>query len=155
MTAKEILSNFTGFTCPLFGLQWTPPQLEINVAKDLIIFLEDQRVIYDPLEGEDINLSLTAVHEIRKEVTELLKKTSFHTDISKLLRRLRKRSRDFCSVIENTIKQGSLDTVRHSIFLTELAKLRLDAGTVVGNLSVAYNLDIEDDLSSAIPFKPI
>ena len=52
MTFKQILSRLTGISCPVFGIQWNPPEPEITVAQRVISFLEDRRVLYNPFDLE-------------------------------------------------------------------------------------------------------
>jgi len=154
MKAKEILKVFTGFSCPIFGLQWTPPQYESDVARELIVFLEDRRVLYAPEEDEGADHCRQSVELIREEVTKALQKVSFNSDIAKHLRRLRKQCRTFCDTVGAPNYTTQPNPVQTSILKTQLEALRSEAGKVVGSLSVAYGLDVEDELATTIPFSP-
>lgn len=49
---SEIANRLTGFSTPIFGLQWTPAKLDQDVAREVIVFLEDKRSLYSPYEAE-------------------------------------------------------------------------------------------------------
>lgn len=55
MRFKEVLARLTGFSVPVFGVSWDPPEPEILVARRILAFLEDRRVLFNPqyLEVED------------------------------------------------------------------------------------------------------
>jgi hypothetical protein len=55
MKFERILKNITGISTPIFGIQWNPPVVEINIAKDIILFLEDKRILFNPIDMEDEN----------------------------------------------------------------------------------------------------
>jgi hypothetical protein len=52
MKFQEIISRLTGFSTPIFGAQWNPPELQRVVARRVIAFLEDRRVLFVPSEME-------------------------------------------------------------------------------------------------------
>src|SRR6266511_3858272 len=53
MRFSEIAGRITGFSTPTsFGLQCKPPQVDVDVAREVIVFLEDRRVLYSPYEAE-------------------------------------------------------------------------------------------------------
>lgn len=49
---KDILGRLTGFSTPFIGVSWDPSNTEKDVAKSVIAFLEDRRVLYVPSEVE-------------------------------------------------------------------------------------------------------
>ncbi len=50
MRFSEIANRLTGFSTPIGGLSWQPATLDVEVARRVLIFLEDRKVLYDPLE---------------------------------------------------------------------------------------------------------
>jgi hypothetical protein len=62
---SEIAGRITGFSTPLFGVQWTPPRVDVKVAREVMVFLEDRRVLYSPYEAEVPEHVMSSVFEIR------------------------------------------------------------------------------------------
>ena len=42
----EIANRITGISTPVFGVSWNPPTLDSDIAKKLLTFFEDRRVLY-------------------------------------------------------------------------------------------------------------
>ena len=53
MKFEEIAKLLTGISCPVFGLQWSPTEADCVVARRMIRFLEDRRVLYVPYDVEN------------------------------------------------------------------------------------------------------
>jgi hypothetical protein len=153
MEYKKILKNITGISTPLFGLQWSPPVVESDVARKIIVFLEDRRVLYRPEEDEGADYCRQSVEQIRQMLTDKMPDFSSSGDINRLLRELRAQCRRFCDAIGSQHFPNLPQPVQRSILKRELDKLRLVAGKVVGALSISYGIDVEDELASIIPFK--
>ncbi|WP_407027396.1 DUF6650 family protein [Escherichia albertii] len=52
MKFEQIYKNITGLSCPIFGIQWNAPIIETDEAKKIVIFLEDKRVLFNPVDME-------------------------------------------------------------------------------------------------------
>ena len=153
MEYTKILKHITGISTPLFGIQWNPPVVESDVAREIIVFLEDRRVLYGPEEQEGPSYCRQSVERIRQMLTEKMLRFSSSGEISKLLRDLRTQCRRFCDEIGSPGFPKLARPVQKSILKRELEKLRLVAGKVIGALSVSYGIDVENELASIIPFK--
>jgi hypothetical protein len=54
---KQIINRLTGITMPVFGINWNPPTAHVTVARNVITFLEDRRVLYNPFDDVQIALN--------------------------------------------------------------------------------------------------
>jgi len=52
MRPSEIAKRLTGISTPFGGVSWVAPEAEVAVARRVIRFLEDRRVLYNPSELE-------------------------------------------------------------------------------------------------------
>jgi hypothetical protein len=152
MEYKKILKNITGISTPVFGIQWNPPVVESDVARELIAFLEDRRVLYTPEEREGASYCRQSVEQIRQVLTDKMPHLR-NGEVKKLFRALRTQCRRFCDEIGAPTFPQLARPVQESILKRELENLRQVAGKVVGALSVSYGIDVEDELASIIPFK--
>ena len=76
LKGKELAKRLTGISTPIGGLSWTPPVDERDVAKQLLVFLEDRRALYMPYNLEVSPYVVDSVLEIRQRLTEDLEQIS-------------------------------------------------------------------------------
>src|SRR2546422_3683843 len=99
MKYKEVLSRITGFSVPVFGVSWNPPQPDITVARRVLAFLEDRRVLYNPYDIEVEHDCIHSVIEIRKFLTETIGNLEPKSKLAEHLRAIRAACRTF---VDNT-----------------------------------------------------
>ena len=154
MRAKEILASLSGVSIPIFGIQWQPALPEITIARHLIRELEDRRVLFRDYEAEGPQYCVSSVEHIRSALTDFLKKADESSELYKRLQKMRTACRKFCDEIQKrSVSSGAL-ALQRSVLHRELFRLRSVIGLCVGELSVGYELDVDDELASIIPFKP-
>jgi len=68
----EIASRLTGFSSPIVGVSWNPPEAEVTAARRIIAFLEDRRVLYQPTEMENPAHCVQSVLVVRQGFFEQL-----------------------------------------------------------------------------------
>lgn len=115
-------------------------------------FLEDKRVLYNPVDIEDARHCLLSVIDIREHLTRSITQTGSGKPLNAASRRMRKACREFCDKIGSPSFDTLDSPVQKSLLDRALYSLRTDFGKAIAELSVAYGLDIEDDLASIIPF---
>jgi hypothetical protein len=159
MTYKEIASKITGFSCPIFGVSWNPPKLEIEIATKIITFLEDRRVLYNPYELEEPSHCQESVIRIREFLTEQLYNTDTNSELGKIIRGMRSACRKFLdstqkSPFRKEIERGArihLSMGMTMEFYSGIGELRGTIGILIGKLLVMFGLDCESDLLKIIP----
>ena len=152
MKFERIYKNITGLSCPIFGISWQPPIIEVDEAHKLIVFLQDKRVLFNPMEMEAEQHCVMSVIAIRDELTQTLQSLPRKSLIAKSVTRMRKACHDFSNVLGHPNFNTLDDQVRVSILMRQLIKLREKFGVSVAELAVAHGLDVEDDLANIIPF---
>lgn len=152
----EIVSRVTGFSVPIFGIQWSPAEAERTVARRVLAFLEDRRVLYAPSEMEVPHHCVESVFRIREFLTEELGRLSATTDIASSLRAMRAACRKFLTVVEADDRRIILFGAQQNhyaswVFNGAIGELRGVFGVHVAMLAVKHGLDVEDDLASILP----
>jgi hypothetical protein len=136
--------NGIGISTPIFGfsVNWNPPEPAKNVAREVIIFLENRRVLYNPYFLESYSHCLDSANQMRDFLTDKITKAP-SDDLEKHLRAMRKACINFVQLL----------TQRHPHqFIGEgLGELRATLGLHIGILAAQYGIDIEDDLAAIIP----
>jgi len=137
------------------GVNWNPPRFEVDIASDLMTFLEDRRALYNPLEMEVPSYVIDSVREIRQHLTEDIQKIDRGSELTNVLRAMRVACRKFMDV---GMRRGMRGPVEHGTtgydvmwLMSALMDLQTVFGTCIGELCTRYGLDIEEDLASIVP----
>ena len=155
MKFKEILKHITGITTPIFGISWNPNNTERDHAREVIAYLEDRRVLYDPCEIEISEHCVDSVIQIRVFLTKKIGEISDDSELSVSLRAMRAACRkylDRMGVKNDLILFGAHRTFNNRWELHSfIGELRGVLGIHIAKIAVAYGIDVESDLASIIP----
>jgi hypothetical protein len=157
MKFREIASRVTGISVPIFGVQWNPPEAECAVARRVIAFLEDRRVLYVPSEMEVPHHCVESIIRIREFLTSELGQLDSTSKISLSLRAMRAACRKFLTTVQADDGRRIIEFGAHQghyaswIFNGAVGELRGVFGIHVASLAASHGLDVEDDLSSIFP----
>lgn len=152
MKFERIYKNITGLSCPLFGVQWNAPAVEADEAKNIILFLEDKRVLFNPANMEDSSHCAQSVIQIRNELTRVLQTLPSNSNLAKSMKCMRRACQGFSDKLGHPKFSQFELPVQASLLERELFKLRAKCGVSVAEMAVAYGVDIDDGLASIIPF---
>lgn len=160
MRPSEILSRLRGFSTPVGGLSWEAPEAEAAVARRVIRFLEDRRVLYNPSELEQPQHCVISVIEIRRFLTTELGNLT-DGDLASRLAAIRSACRKFLDA--SRYPDGRPMPIPHGmyhggysewVFATALGELRGVVGILVAEMAAQYDLDVEGNLVSILPSDP-
>lgn len=152
MKFKKIAESITGVSCPYFGVSWTPPKFESTTAGEILVFLEDKRVLYRDFDVEMPQQSIYSVNEIRNYLTEHLQKLDAASELGKSVKDLRLACRKFVNTVEDDRLNNSNQVIQTAVFNRALQDLRKTFGKNIAKMSLSYGLDVEDDLATIMPF---
>lgn len=156
MHFKEIFKRINGISIPFFGVSWNPDNTERDVARQVITFLEDRRVLFNPTEMEVPIQCVESVIQMRQFLTSKISMVNEDSELSKSLRAMRASCRKF---LDNTGYPDG-DIIRFGanrehyaswVFNGAVGELRGVFGYHVAKIAVAYGIDVEDDLASILP----
>jgi transposase-like protein len=88
MRFSEIAGRLNGVSTPIFGVSWTPPVSDVAVAREVIIFMEDKRVLYSPSDVEVPDHCVQSVIDMRRFLTEILGRGGLNDELTGPLRRV-------------------------------------------------------------------
>lgn len=148
---KKLAKSLTGFSTPLFGVSWNPPETDREIAGELITFLEDRGVLYNPIDIEDPMYVNQSLFEVRKELTSMLQRIGDNPEISPHLRAMRAACRKHLN--EVGARRISPRSRRGLEFFTALGELRAVFGIHIAQLAVKYGIDLEEELASMLPIE--
>lgn len=145
---KNLIKRLTGFSTPIFGISWDPPESERDIARKLIIYLEDKRVLYYPFDMEDPQYVVSSILEIRKYLTKTLQNLSEDSQLFSHFRSMRSACRKFLDYFDKS-KLGPRFYYLES--LTKLGELRAIFGFNLAQICVKYGIDINSELATILP----
>jgi hypothetical protein len=169
---SEIANRLTGVSTPIFGVSWTPPVLDVDVARDLLTYLEDRRVLFDPPMVEIPEWCVESVLETRSFLTEKLGQGGVAEELADVLRAMRASCRRFLATVSPGRERGVLVPERLQLdreatpadmigggwidwtFNQALGELRGAFGIHVAQLAVRYGLDVREPLAAILPLEP-
>ena len=159
MTFKEIANKITGISIPIFGISWTPAKLEIDVAKKVIVYLEDKRVLYVIYELESPRHCLNSVIQIREFLTTQLFDVDGNSELSTILREMRGTCRNFLNNVQEKYSfnkiSGTIDRelgTENIHFYNAMGEFRIRMGILIAKVLIMYGINCESDLLNIIPF---
>lgn len=154
MRFKEVASRLTGFSVPLFGVSWNPPEPEVAAARRVLAFLEDRRVLFNPYDLEVVGQCIHSVVNIRSFLTEEVGRLSSESKLAEHLRGIRAACRRFLDRVSSgpdSMRRPHYGRSLDSDFLTRLGELRMSVGHRVAAIALMYGLDIEGELADTLP----
>ncbi|MGO9899683.1 MAG: DUF6650 family protein [Solirubrobacteraceae bacterium] len=156
MKFSEILSRLDGISTPIGGVSWTPPESDVAVARRVLVFLEDRRVLYEPYEAEVPNHCVQSVLEIRRFLTDQLAGGGIGEDLSGPLRAIRAACRKFLGDADDRRRGWGFDDAWHGPgpgweFNQTLGEMRGVIGLHVAQIAARYRLDVPDPLAKILP----
>lgn len=157
MTFKEIAARITGLSIPVFGVSWSPPEPEIAVARRVLVFLEDRRVLFNPYHLEVAHECVDSVIDIRRLLTEEIGRLSSESPLAHHLRAIRAGCRKFLDAAAPSPRRGgrSWGGPLGSEFFTALGELRSTVGLHVAALAVMHGLAVEGELAEVLPERDV
>lgn len=155
MKFTEILNRLTGISCPVFGISWNPIEMDRNIARRIIIFLEPRRVLYSAYEYESVCPCIKSVTEIKYYLTNELQQIDEKSELNSYVRAMRNACNKFLAKCPDSkefrcyaCQSGNID---NWIFTSAVGELRGVFGVMIGQIARAYGIDVEDELAQIIP----
>src|SRR3990167_5157710 len=147
MRFKEVVSRITGVSTPILGVSWNPTDSEVAVARRVITFLEDRRVLYVPSEVEVPQHCVNSIADIRRFLTAELGSLASDGQLAKSISAMRSACRKFMTTVkadEKNIMASGWDRGHYAswVFIGALGELRGVVGVHVAIISAAFGLDV-------------
>lgn len=150
----EIANRLNGISCPLFGVQWTPPVLDVQVARRVMAYLEDRRILYNAMAWEEPEHCVASVLEIRRFLTNEIGQLQSSSELVPRLKAIRSAGRKFLDEVQRQRGGRRLIHAHPSGafgFDLALGEFRGAIGPHIAALAVGYGIDVEDDLARVLP----
>ncbi len=147
---RKLISQVNSISTPIGGISWEADKNEREVAQSVIFLLEDRRFLYSPFEYEDYGWVVDSVLELRKQLSESLADDSM-SDASVLEFSIVS-MRAACRAFLSKISQGQDRPMEIGLgAILALGELRAQLGAAILQISVAYQIDLPDELEGILP----
>ena len=150
LKGKQLAKRLTGISTPIGGLTWEPPVDESDMARKLLVFLEDRRVLYMPYDREIGMYVVDSIQEIRDRLTQDLEQISKSSVLGESTAAMRASCRKFLTQTQKPPRR-----VHHygmeGLFWQALGELRAIFGLHIARIACAYDLDVENTLEPILP----
>jgi len=153
LKGKQLAGRLTGISTPIGGLSWEPPVDEREIAKRLLVFLEDRRALFMPYDMEVGGYVIDSILEIRDRLTSDLEQITRSSVLGESISAMRATCRKFLTEVQ--------DDPRHAhhwrwegLIWTALGELRAICGLHVARIACAYDLEVEPQLRAILPPEP-
>jgi hypothetical protein len=149
--------RLTGISVPFGGLQWETVDGDKQIARRVIVFLENRRVLFNAHFVEDERDCVRSALAIREFVTEQLAEARPGATVEGLLRSIRAACRRFVDragrdgVNFHRREGGPTFVLRIDAMSLALGDLRTTVGFAVAALAERFDLVVEDDLAQILP----
>lgn len=150
---KDVVSRITGISTPIFGVSWDPPEPDKNIVRRVLFKLEDRRALFYPYELEVPTWVETSIIEIRRDLSDALGEVDKDSVAGEAFVVMRRACREFLDTAQQLRdeEENYLRGRQYIEYFMALGKLRGIFGIQIARLSVAYGVDIENELSRILP----
>lgn len=142
----------TGLSLPWLGVQWERVPGDKEIAQELIIFLENRRLLFtNGTIGETERHCIESAIQIRSYMTTLISRARVGSDLENSLRAMRAACRRFVASIERNHQRPYYRKERKALLGLALGDLRTLMGIQIAQIARQYDLALEPELARIVP----
>ena len=154
MKFSEIASRLNSIGTPFVSLGWVPAKTDAAIARKVIRFLEDRRMLFNACAEEEPHHCYLSAIEIRKALTEELAEVTEGSDLFKHITGIRAACRRFLDSAPSSEDGFGLHdrySMRSGQFFIALGELRATIGFHVALMAAKWKINVEKDLARVLP----
>lgn len=130
-----------------FGSSWEIDASERKAARQLLTFIEDRRVLFNPVDLEDQRHAEASITEIRGRCTDVISQVDDEASVGHAARAIREACRRFFDNRQGQVRGGPSERD----FILALGELRGRVGQHILAIANDYEMKVEDQLAAVLP----
>jgi hypothetical protein len=145
--------RITGISTPWLGVSWEYRESDADVVRRVFSFLEDRRVLYEPLNAQMFFYAGQSAAEIRQMLTRELGASTVGEQLSESLKAIRaalRRFMDDLDRLEQRERSGLADPQIHDQQVLALGEMRGQVNPMLAFLAEKYRIEVEEELAAAL-----
>jgi hypothetical protein len=159
MKVLEVMRRVKGFSTPIGGIDWDLPIPQRAIARKVVVYLEDRRVLTRSRIGmiavEDRDHCVASIQEIRETLTQILMEPETEDELSESLRAMRAACRRFLNTVGTDHAEWENHPIGHATFGAALGEIRAVFGIQIGIIAARYKIDLPEELAAILPASDI
>lgn len=146
--------RITSIGTPWFGVGWEYRESDADVARRVLSFLEDRRMLYEPLNAQIFFYVGQSAAEIRQMLTQELGAAPVGEQLSESLKAVRAALRKFMDdldKLEQSERSGLTDPLQiHDQQVLALGEMRGRVNPILALLAKKYQIEVEEEFAAAL-----
>jgi DNA-binding transcriptional MerR regulator len=143
--------KITGLSTPWVGVSWVEVDSDADIVRRVFTFLEDRRVLYEPLNAQLFMYVGPSVKDIREMLTKELATPPEAEQLASSLKEIRAALRKLNTDLEAIEHSGLVNPgeIRERQVLA-LGEARGRVNPILATLAAKYETDVEDELAAVL-----
>jgi hypothetical protein len=141
--------RLTGISTPWIGTSWEYCETDADIARRLICFLEDRRVLYESLNAQTFFYVGRSASEIREMLTQELDGVTAEP-LAVLMREARAHLRRFMSELNRIEESGIYEPMTRDQQVLALGEMRGHVNPLIAQIAASYEIEVEEELAAAL-----
>ena len=152
LKGRELAARLIGISTAVGGVDWEPPAEERDRARQVLLHLAEQRVLWDPYDMAIGSFVTQSILDMRERLSGELEGLSRDSVLAEGLRAMRAACRMFLD--ENQSPRSGYGPPYEAQLHSTLGELRALFGTHIARIACAYNLEVDAHLEGILPPEP-
>jgi hypothetical protein len=152
LRGRELAARLVGISTPVGGIDWEPPAGERERAKQVLKYLAEQRVLWDPYDIAIGSFVTQTILDMCERLRHDLKDVPGDSVLGEGLRAMQAACRMFWD--ENRSPRSGYGPPYEAQLHSTLGELRALFGIHIARIACAYDLEVDSHLVGILPPEP-
>jgi hypothetical protein len=149
---RELATRLVGISTPVGGVSWNPPREERDMARQVLVYLAEQRALWDPYDIAIGSFVTQSILDMRERLRRELRGLSTNSVLQEGLRAMQAACRMFLD--ENQSARSGYGPPYEAQLHSTLGELRALFGIHIARIACAYDLEVDAHLEGILPPEP-